>query len=111
MQNYYSVYGGQQFSPYYPSNLYPFYSQYAQSSQNDGFGIQFPQMVQFPNFVHEQHHYASTSQGILSFPSSMPLPTPTTSSEASRVQPTKVGTSASSQASIASASEQNSSST
>ena len=81
LQNYYSVYGGQHFSPYYPSsgasgpaglihNIYPFYAQYAQSSQAHGYGAQYPQMVQFP-FLPQ--HYAST--GILSFPSSMSIPT------------------------------------
>ncbi|XP_054784415.1 uncharacterized protein LOC129291199 isoform X1 [Prosopis cineraria] len=86
--NYYSVYGGQQFSPYYPSsgasgppglvhNIYPFYAQYAQSSQAQGFGLQYPQMLQFP-FLHQ--HYGST--GILSFSSSVPMSTTTTSAVA-----------------------------
>lgn len=54
MQNYYSVYGGQQFPPYYNAgsgvfhNYYPYYAQYPQSSQTQGFGVQYPQMVQYP---------------------------------------------------------------
>ncbi|XP_027337760.1 RNA-binding protein 24-A isoform X1 [Abrus precatorius] len=79
--SYYNVYGVQQFSPYYPStgasgavglihNIYPFYDQYAQSVQAHGFGIQYPQMAQFP-FLPQ--HYGST--GILSVPSSMAVPT------------------------------------
>lgn len=78
LQNYYSVYGGQQFSPYYATsgaagppgiyhNFYPFYAQYAQSSQAQGFGVQCPQMVQYPYLP---QNYGST--GILSLPSSMP---------------------------------------
>uniref|UniRef100_A0A5B7BK78 Putative RNA-binding protein 38 isoform X1 n=1 Tax=Davidia involucrata TaxID=16924 RepID=A0A5B7BK78_DAVIN len=75
--NYYSIYGGQQLSPYYttgtggasgpPSgiyhNFYPFYAQ--QSSQAHGFGVQYPQMVQYP---YVPQHYSST--GILSLPAS-----------------------------------------
>ncbi|XVE73631.1 hypothetical protein DITRI_Ditri11bG0134000 [Diplodiscus trichospermus] len=80
--NYYSLYGGQQFSPYYTGasvtpgmfhNFYPFYAQYAQSSQTQGFGVQYPQMVQYP-FLPQQ--YSST--GILSLPSSMPMAATTT---------------------------------
>ncbi|TYI19303.1 hypothetical protein ES332_A07G155900v1 [Gossypium tomentosum] len=78
--NYYSLYGGQQFSPYYTAgasmtpgmfhNFYPFYAQYAQNSQAHGFGVQYPQMLQYPYLP---------QQGILSLPSSMPItPTATT---------------------------------
>ncbi|XP_017613058.1 uncharacterized protein LOC108458249 isoform X3 [Gossypium arboreum] len=80
--NYYSLYGGQQFSPYYTAgasmtpgmfyNFYPFYAQYAQNSQAHGFGVQYPQMLQYPYLP---------QQGILSLPSSMPsaiTPTATT---------------------------------
>ncbi|XVF33084.1 hypothetical protein REPUB_Repub17cG0137700 [Reevesia pubescens] len=80
--NYYSLYGGQQFSPYYSTgtsvtpgmfhNFYPFYAQYAQNSQAHGFGVQYPQMVQYP-YLPQQ--YSST--GILSLPSSMPMATTT----------------------------------
>ena len=84
LQNYYSVYGGQQFSPYYPPtgaagppgmfhNIYPYYAQYAQSSQGHGYGVQYPQMVQYPYLA---QHYGST--GILSLPSSMAMPTNST---------------------------------
>ncbi|KAK7275432.1 hypothetical protein RIF29_16549 [Crotalaria pallida] len=80
---YYGVYGGQHYSPYYPSgaasgtvglmhNMYPFYGQYAQSSsQVQGFGVQYPQIAQLP--VLPQQHYVSA--GILSLPSSIALPT------------------------------------
>ncbi|KAG4192054.1 hypothetical protein ERO13_A07G134000v2 [Gossypium hirsutum] len=79
--NYYSLYGGQQFSPYYTAgasmtpgmfhNFYPFYAQYAQNSQAHGFGVQYPQMLQYPYLP---------QQGILSLPSSMPSAiTPTVS--------------------------------
>jgi len=83
-QSYYGVYGGQQFSPYYttggasgtpgmfPHNLYPFYTQYAQSSQAHGFGIQYPQMVQYP-YSPQQHG----STGTLSLPSSIAMATTT----------------------------------
>ncbi|KAI9382224.1 hypothetical protein POPTR_014G105101v4 [Populus trichocarpa] len=82
--SYYGVYGGQQFSPYYttggasgtpgmfPHNLYPFYTQYAQSSQAHGFGIQYPQMVQYP-YSPQQHG----STGTLSLPSSIAMATTT----------------------------------
>lgn len=88
LQNYYSVYGGQQFSPYYTTttgasgpagmyhNYYPFYAaQYAQTSSNQaqGFGVQYPQMVQYPYLP---QHYGS-SAGILSLPSSIPVTTTT----------------------------------
>lgn len=82
--NYYNVYGGQHFSPYYPSsgatgsvgmihNIYPFYGQYAQNLQAHGYGLQYHQMAQFPFLP---HHYGST--GILSLPSSVPVPTTST---------------------------------
>ncbi|KAJ4956248.1 hypothetical protein NE237_013031 [Protea cynaroides] len=75
--NYYSVYGGQQFSPYYTTtasgapgifqNFYPFYAQYVQSSQPQGFGAHqyhHPQMLQYPYVP----HHSSGTQGILSLP-------------------------------------------
>ncbi|XVF72945.1 hypothetical protein PTKIN_Ptkin12aG0161200 [Pterospermum kingtungense] len=81
--NFYNLYGGQQFSPYYTSgasvtpgmfhNFYPFYAQYAQNSQAHGFGVQYPQMVQHP---HLPQQYSSS--GILSLPSSMPMAATTT---------------------------------
>lgn len=82
LQSYYNVYGVQQFSPYYPSagasgevglihNIYPFYGQYAQSIQAPGFGVQYPQMAQFPFLP--QHYGSST--GILSYPSSVAVAT------------------------------------
>eukprot|EP00257_Ricinus_communis_P003190 XP_002515069.2 RNA-binding protein 38 [Ricinus communis] len=81
--NYYGVYGGQQFSPYYSAgasgtpgmfhNYYPFYTQYAQSSQAHGYGVQYPQMVQYPCLP---QNYGST--GILQLPSSMAMTTTTT---------------------------------
>lgn len=80
-QNYYNVYGVQQYSPYYPSvggagtmglvqNMYPYYGQYAQNIHGPGFGVQYPQMTQIP--VLSQNYGSS---GILSFPSSTTLPT------------------------------------
>ncbi|KAK8464965.1 hypothetical protein PHAVU_010G118600 [Phaseolus vulgaris] len=121
--NYYNVYGVQQFSAYYPSagdsgavglihNIYPFYGQYAQSIQAHGFGVQYPQMAQFP-FLPQ--HYGST--GILSYPSSVAVPTTsavtgtattiTTPTTSTGVTATVAGSSQASQA----ASEQNSTST
>ncbi|KAG5021689.1 hypothetical protein JHK85_018031 [Glycine max] len=115
----------QQFSPYYPSagasgevglihNIYPFYGQYAQSIQAPGFGVQYPQMAQFPFLP--QHYGSST--GILSYPSSVTVPTTsavtgiatttTTTTTSASVAATVVGTT--SQASQA-ASEQTSTST
>ncbi|XP_058750783.1 uncharacterized protein LOC131623793 isoform X1 [Vicia villosa] len=87
-QNYYNVYGVQQYSPYYPSvggagtmglvqNMYPYYGQYAQNIHGPGFGVQYPQMTQIPVL---SQNYGST--GILSFPSSAALPTITTATEA-----------------------------
>ncbi|XP_050386285.1 uncharacterized protein LOC126802673 [Argentina anserina] len=86
--NYYSVYGrGQQFSPYYTTttgtsgpagmyhNYYPYYAsaQYAQASSNQaqGYGVQYPQMVQYPYIP--QHN--GSSAGILSLRSSIPVTT------------------------------------
>lgn len=77
--NFYNLYGGQQFSPYYTAggasvtpgmfhNYYPFYAQYAQNSQAQGFGVQYPQMVQYP-YMPQQY----SSSGILSLPSSMSM--------------------------------------
>lgn len=62
LQSYYNVYGVQQFPGYY--------GQYAQSIQAQGFGIQYPQMAQFP-FLPQ--HYGSTD--IFSYPSSVVVPT------------------------------------
>ncbi|KAA8520798.1 hypothetical protein F0562_014930 [Nyssa sinensis] len=80
--NYYSVYGGQQFSPYYttgasgpPGIYHNFYPFYAQSGHAHGFGVQYPQMVQYPYLP---QHYSST--GILSLPSSTATATTTTDS-------------------------------
>ncbi|KAF5732000.1 RNA-binding family protein isoform 1 [Tripterygium wilfordii] len=81
--NYYNVYGGQQFSPYNTAgtsgaapgmfhNFYPIYAQYAQSSQAHGFGVQYPQMVQYPYLP---QHYAGSSTGILSLPPSLAMTT------------------------------------
>ncbi|CAL0315422.1 unnamed protein product [Lupinus luteus] len=86
---YYGVYGGQNFSPYYPSgaasgavglvqNMYPYYGQYAHTSQDHGFGVQYPQMAQLP--ILPQQNYGST--GILSLPS-IALPTTTNTSAVS----------------------------
>ncbi|XWS76814.1 hypothetical protein CRYUN_Cryun01aG0209700 [Craigia yunnanensis] len=76
--NYYNLYGGQQFSPYYTTgasvtpgmfhNFYPLYAQYVQNSHAHGFGVQYPQMVQYP-YLPQQF----SSTGILSLPSSMPM--------------------------------------
>uniref|UniRef100_A0A6N2LP63 RRM domain-containing protein n=1 Tax=Salix viminalis TaxID=40686 RepID=A0A6N2LP63_SALVM len=76
---YYGVYGGQQYSPYYttggasgtPGMLqHNFYTPYAQSSQAHGFGIQYPQMVQYPYLPQQLG-----STGILSLPSSVAMAT------------------------------------
>ncbi|XP_043716499.1 RNA-binding protein 24-like isoform X2 [Telopea speciosissima] len=86
--NYYSVYGGQQFSPYYSTtasgapgiihNFYPFYAQYVQSNQAQGFGAHqynHPQMLQYPYVP----HHLGASPGSLSLPStSLPSATTTT---------------------------------
>ncbi|XP_030928781.1 probable RNA-binding protein ARP1 isoform X1 [Quercus lobata] len=109
--NYYSVYGGQQFSPYYATsgaagppgmyhNFYPFYAQYAQSSQAQGFGVQYPQMIQYPYLP---QNYGST--GILSLPSSMPTTNSTGATSTAGVNGTAAGATQAS----GTASEQNSS--
>ncbi|KAK3031088.1 hypothetical protein RJ639_036828 [Escallonia herrerae] len=79
LQNYYNMYGGQHFSPYYSTgasgppgvypNFYPFCAQYAQSSQAHGYGVQYPQVIQYP--------YYGSSAGILSLPSSIAMATTT----------------------------------
>ncbi|XP_065860046.1 uncharacterized protein [Euphorbia lathyris] len=82
--NYYGVYGSQQITPYYTAggasgggmfhNYYPFVAQYAQNSQSHhAYGLQYPQMVHYPYLP---HNYGSS--GILSLPSSMPVPTNST---------------------------------
>ncbi|KAK9293249.1 hypothetical protein L1049_021240 [Liquidambar formosana] len=73
--NYYNVYGGQQFSPYYTNaasgspgvyyNYYPFYAQYGQSGSTQGFGIQYAQTSQYP-YLPQQYR----GVGILSLPTS-----------------------------------------
>ncbi|XP_061353286.1 uncharacterized protein LOC133298063 [Gastrolobium bilobum] len=94
--SYYSVYGVQQFSPYLPSvgasgavglinNIYPFYGQYAQSIQTHGFGVQYPQMAQF-SFMPQ--HYGSA--GILSFPSSLAVPTTSAATATATSTPTTI---------------------
>ncbi|KAJ6879690.1 hypothetical protein NC652_033099 [Populus alba x Populus x berolinensis] len=97
--SYYGVYGGQQFSPYYttggapgtpgmfPHNLYPFYTQYAQSSQAHGFGIQYPQMVQYP-YLPQQHGSTAT----LSLPSSIAMATTTAGAAATMTTTTTTTT-------------------
>ncbi|KAE8698001.1 RNA-binding protein 38 [Hibiscus syriacus] len=96
--NYYNLYGGQQFSPYYTAagasmtpgmfhNLYPFYAQYAQSIQAHGFGTQFPQIVQYP---YVPQHYSST--GMLSVPSSTSMAATTTGIAATIAETTAVTT-------------------
>ncbi|KAH1149520.1 hypothetical protein AAZX31_16G017000 [Glycine max] len=103
--NCYGIFGGQQLSTYYPSNgasgqvglvhnIYPFSAHYPYNSQAHGFGVQYPQMMQFPILP---RHYGSA--GILALPSSMAMPitsavtttaTTTTTTEALR---TSVGAS------------------
>ncbi|KAG8653424.1 hypothetical protein MANES_05G016900v8 [Manihot esculenta] len=90
--NYYGVYGGQQFSPYYSTgasgtpgmfhNFYPLYTQFGQSSQGHGFGVQYPQMVQYP-YLPQQ--YGST--GSLSIPSSMAMTTTATTGATTMTTP------------------------
>ncbi|KAJ8633476.1 hypothetical protein MRB53_026812 [Persea americana] len=69
--NYYTVYGGQQFSPYYTTgagiyhNYSPYYAQYQQSSQTQGVGMQYPPMVQYP-YLPQQY-----GAGVLSLPASV----------------------------------------
>ncbi|KAL2336269.1 hypothetical protein Fmac_010715 [Flemingia macrophylla] len=114
--NCYGAFGGQQFSTCYPSNgasgpvgivhnIYPFSAQYAYNSQAQGFGIQYPQMMQFPIFP---RHYGSA--GILTFPSSMAMPP--TSAVTTTVTTTTtegIGTSADASQTTRTTSEQNSS--
>lgn len=80
LQSCYGVFGGQQISTYYPSNgasgqvglvhnIYPFSAQYSYNSHSHGFGVQYPQMMQFPILP---RHYGSA--GILALPSSMAMP-------------------------------------
>ncbi|XP_057454909.1 uncharacterized protein LOC130746333 isoform X2 [Lotus japonicus] len=111
--SYYGVYGVQQFPQYYPSSeaggliqnnyIYPFYGQYAQNIQAHGYGVQHPQMAQFP-FLPQ--HYGST--GILSLPPPVvAVPTTaaaTTTTVSTNVVIAEVGTSQAS----GTASEQNS---
>uniref|UniRef100_A0A6N2MWR9 RRM domain-containing protein n=1 Tax=Salix viminalis TaxID=40686 RepID=A0A6N2MWR9_SALVM len=94
--SYYGVYGGQQFPPYYttggasgapwmfPHNFHPFYTQYAQSCQAHGPGIQYPQMVEYP-YLPQQ--YGST--GTASAPSSsIAMATTTAAGEATMTMTT-----------------------
>ncbi|KAA3475179.1 RNA-binding protein 38-like [Gossypium australe] len=78
--NYYSLYGGQQISPYYtsgasitPGMFHNFFPLYAQNNPAHGFGAQYPQIVQYP-YLPQQ--YSSTIN--LSLPSSMPMAATTT---------------------------------
>ncbi|KAF3439792.1 hypothetical protein FNV43_RR18070 [Rhamnella rubrinervis] len=115
--NYYSLYGGQQFSPYLTTagasgaagmlhNFYPLYAQYSQSSQAHGFGVQFPQMVHYPLLP---QHYGSS--GILSLPSSMAMATTATTGTTATIGVTGTGTGTVASQASGTASEQNSSST
>ncbi|GMH22518.1 hypothetical protein Nepgr_024361 [Nepenthes gracilis] len=91
--NYYGVYGGQQFSPYYTAgaggsvgpgyfhSALTYYSPYAQSSQAHGYGAQHPQMVQFP--FYPQHQFNSPS--ILSPPTMALQTTATTTTTTSGI--------------------------
>ncbi|XP_068650450.1 uncharacterized protein [Aristolochia californica] len=72
--NYYNVYGGSQFSPYYTTsgpgifhNFYPYYAQYPQTSQAQGSGYGMQYLVQYP-YVSQQYSTA----GILSSPTIPP---------------------------------------
>ncbi|XAR53912.1 hypothetical protein NMG60_11028852 [Bertholletia excelsa] len=100
--SYYSVYGGQQFSPYYTTgaaaaqpgifqNLYPFYAQYAQNSQTHGFGVQYPQMLQYSYLP--RIYTSSSAAGILSLPSSVSMATTSIDSTttANRIQNVTAG--------------------
>ncbi|MBA0686012.1 hypothetical protein Goari_013642 [Gossypium aridum] len=98
LQNYYSLYGGQQISPYYtsgasitPGMFHNFFPLYAQNNQAHGFGVQYPQIVQYP-YLPQQ--YSSTIN--LSLPSSMPMAATTTETAAtaattSTTPPTAIG--------------------
>ncbi|XP_038995817.1 RNA-binding protein 38-like [Hibiscus syriacus] len=99
--NYYSLYGGQQFSPYYATgtsmtpgmfhNLYPFYAQHGQNSQAHGFGVQYPHMLKYPYLPHQ---YSST--GIFSLPSSLPMAETSTATTTETTTATKTTASATS---------------
>lgn len=109
--NFYSVYGGQQFSPYYTTgatgppgifhNFYPYYAQYAQSSQGNGFGVQYPQVMQYPYLP---QHYSSA--GILSLP---PVAGAATSTAGVTATAGAAGTGAAASQTAGTTSEQNSS--
>lgn len=109
--NFYSVYGGQQFSPYYTTgatgppgifhNFYPYYAQYAQSSQGNGFGVQYPQVMQYPYLP---QHYSSA--GILSLP---PVAGAATSTAGVTATAGAAGTGAGASQTAGTTSEQNSS--
>ncbi|KAE9615338.1 hypothetical protein Lal_00048128 [Lupinus albus] len=115
---YYGIYGGQHFSPYYPSgaasgalglvhNMYPYYGQYAHTNQSHGFGVQYPQMAQLQ--ILPQQHYGSTR--ILSFPSSIAFPTTTSAVSATTTTATTTTTAISaSVVATSKSSEQNSTS-
>ncbi|RYR24192.1 hypothetical protein Ahy_B02g057700 [Arachis hypogaea] len=102
--NCYAIYGGQQFSPYYPSNngaigplgfipnIYPLNAQYAHryhSHQGHGFRVQYPQMMQIP-VLPPRRPYGSP--GILTFPPSMPPPPITNSVTRTATKKTEVAT-------------------
>ncbi|KAK5783654.1 hypothetical protein PVK06_038167 [Gossypium arboreum] len=79
--NYYSLYGGQQISPYYtsgasitPGMFHNFFPLYAQNNQAHGFGVQYPQIVQYP-YLPQQYSSMIIN---LSLPSSMPMAATTT---------------------------------
>ncbi|XP_034708519.1 RNA-binding protein 24 isoform X1 [Vitis riparia] len=109
--NFYSVYGGQQFSPYYTTgatgppgifhNFYPYYAQYAQSSQGNGFGVQYPQVMQYP-YLPQQY----SSAGILSLP---PVAGAATSTAGVTATAGAAGTGAGASQTAGTTSEQNSS--
>ncbi|WCJ22505.1 RNA-binding (RRM/RBD/RNP motifs) family protein [Euphorbia peplus] len=108
--NYYGVYGSQQFSPYYSAagasgsggmfhNYYPYFPQYSQNSQSHshshGYGIQYPQVVQYPYLP---QNYGANS-GILSLPpSSVAMPASSTTGAAT---PTTITSTTSSVAPVA----------
>ncbi|KAM7275256.1 hypothetical protein ACFE04_017122 [Oxalis oulophora] len=83
--NYYNVYGGQQFMPYYASgasgaapgmfhNFYPLYPPPPQTSQSPNIAVQYPQILQYQPYFPQQVN----STGILSLPSSLPMATSST---------------------------------
>ncbi|TKY64152.1 RNA-binding protein ARP1 [Spatholobus suberectus] len=114
--NCYGVFGGQQFSTYYPSNgasgpvglvhnIYPFSAQDPYNSQAHGFGVQYLHMLQFPILP---RHYGSA--GILTFPSSMAMPTISAVTTTATTTTTEaIGTSADASQTAGTTSEQNSS--